>query len=185
MLPDIVNNPMLKNILRHYLLRAGLASLQTVDTAADELLSEVVIEAMEHPERLHEVREPVAWLLGIAANLIKRKIVTRSRQNQREPLIRDLFPAEADISDSDLFDRISKVAADPADNLETREQIEWLLHQVSDADQKVLRLAILHELSGERLAKALGTTPGAARVRLHRALSRLRAALKHDLESPQ
>ncbi|MEO8392787.1 MAG: hypothetical protein ABI700_07325 [Chloroflexota bacterium] len=38
----------------------------------------------------------------------------------------------------------------------------------------MLRLAILSGLDGDALARELGVTAGAARVRLHRALNRLR-----------
>jgi RNA polymerase sigma factor (sigma-70 family) len=41
-------------------------------------------------------------------------------------------------------------------------------------DRNVLELAFLRDLDGEALAKELGIRPGAARVRLHRALLRLR-----------
>jgi DNA-directed RNA polymerase specialized sigma24 family protein len=45
-----------------------------------------------------------------------------------------------------------------------------------------LRLAVLHDLTGEALAQELGIKPGAARVRLHRALNRLREAWPRRLE---
>jgi len=46
---------------------------------------------------------------------------------------------------------------------------------LSPDDQRVIRLAVLAEVDGEALAAALGITAGAARVRLHRAIKRLRA----------
>jgi RNA polymerase sigma-70 factor (ECF subfamily) len=170
--------PLLRT-LRHYVLRAGLATHETADTAAHELLNQAAVEALADVERLADVREPAAWLIGIAANLIKRQRDDCARLNRREPLIRDLVPApDADLSDGELFDQLARWAdADPGHEIETQEQIDRLLAHVSTADQEVLRLAILHDLSGGRLAAALDTTPGAARVRLHRALSRLRASL--------
>jgi len=51
-----------------------------------------------------------------------------------------------------------------------------MLSLVSKEDQKILRLAILVGMNGVELAQALGTNPGAARVRLHRALGRLQVA---------
>jgi RNA polymerase sigma-70 factor (ECF subfamily) len=166
-------------ILRHYVLRAGLATCETADTAASELLNQATIEALDHVERLEEVREPAAWLVGIAANLIKRQREDCARRNRREPLIRDLVAwSDSDLSDGELFDLVCHWAdAGPSDGVEMQERIERLLAHVSASDQNVLRLAVLNDLSGDRLAEALRTTPGAARVRLHRALSRLRAAL--------
>ena len=57
---------------------------------------------------------------------------------------------------------------------EMNEHIAHLLSQLSESEADLLRLAILHDLNGEELAKALGVSPGAARMRLHRALNRLR-----------
>ena len=172
----------LQHTLRHYVLRAGLATPQTAESAASELLNDVVLEAMLYAERFNPDRDPVAWLLGIAANLIKRKRAAASRNDFREPLIRDLYPtAEQQMSDGELFDLVSQwTVTDPAQALEKDEAISRLLNLVSDPDREVLRLGILHGLSGDALAAALQITPGAARVRLHRALRRLRIALEQE-----
>ncbi len=160
--------------LRYYLSRAGTAD-QPLDAAAQELLNDVVVEALAHEERFRPDGQPRAWLLGIAANLIRRRQVERAKRDQREPLVRDLFTDDATLSDDELFDRFSALAdADPLDEAEG--EIATLMHTLSDDDQRVLRLAILTGLDGDSVARELGTTPGAARVRLHRALHRLRAA---------
>ena len=161
--------------LRYYLSRAGTAD-QPLDAAAQELLNDVVVEALAHEERFRPDGQPRAWLLGIAANLIRRRQVERAKRDQREPLVRDLFTADANVlSEDEMFDRFSALAdADPLDEAEG--EIAALMHTLSDDDQRVLRLAILTGLDGDSLARELETTPGAARVRLHRALHRLRAA---------
>lgn len=174
----------LLGILRHYLLRAGLVTSLNADTAAAELLNEVVIEAMTHRERLESVREPVAWLVGIGANLVKRRRDRLIKADRREPLVRDLV-REPELSDGEVFDMVARLAArhgsdDPAAVVEAQTYTDWLLAHVSDQDQAILRLAILHELNGEALAARLGISPGAARVRLYRALNRLRTALALD-----
>jgi RNA polymerase sigma-70 factor (ECF subfamily) len=157
--------------LRLYLSRAGLAA----DHTPHELLNEVVIEALKHAHRFDPNRQPMAWLLGIAANLIKRKQAELTKRNRREPLARDLFPdAEDFMSDDEIFEQITKLAASPSQELEASEQVTLLLAGLPETDQEVLRLAIIHELDGEALAQVLGITPGAARVRLHRAMNRLR-----------
>jgi DNA-directed RNA polymerase specialized sigma24 family protein len=51
-----------------------------------------------------------------------------------------------------------------------------MLALVAPEDQRVLRLAILADFQRETLARELGISPVAARVRLHRALNRLRSA---------
>ncbi len=170
--------------LRLYVSRAGVSGEQEVVRIADELLNEVTVEALEHAERFDPARSPMAWLLGIAANLIKRRQTAIFRRDQREPLIRDLLPNAADaMSDAELFDRFASfTVSDPAQAYEDEERVAALLSGVSESDRRVLRLAIVHGLNGETLARELGITPGAARVRLHRALNRLRAAYQEQMK---
>jgi DNA-directed RNA polymerase specialized sigma24 family protein len=61
----------LLGILRHYLVRANLTDQRGATLGATELLNEVVVEALEHADRFRPSGQPMAWLLGIAANLIK------------------------------------------------------------------------------------------------------------------
>lgn len=166
----------LVGILRYYLFRANTDG-DSLETAASELLNEVVIEALQHEARFEPTGQPRAWLLGIAANLIKRRQVETARRNQREPLVRDLYPTlEGDLSDGELFDRVANLVGMTEDELDTNSQVAALLRPLSPDDQHIIRLAILHGLDGDMLAHELGIHPGAARVRLHRALNRLRTA---------
>jgi RNA polymerase sigma-70 factor, ECF subfamily len=163
----------LKQILRHYVLRMGIADYDDAETAAAELLDEVTLEALQHADRAAAMSDPTAWLLGIAANLIKRRMAENARLNHREPLLRDLYPDEA-ASDDELIDRFVHLVAQGSDDMETSQQLETIFQHASPADEAILRLAVLHELDGDQIAAAIGTSPGAARVRLHRALKRLR-----------
>jgi RNA polymerase sigma factor (sigma-70 family) len=176
--------------LRLYVLRSGLAAGQGADLAAVELLNDVVVEALAHADLFRPSGQPKAWLLGIAANLVKRRQVARAKKSRREPLVHDLLPGSQEImSEDEVFDRLAALAArqpevntegDPARGLVSSQQVEAILAHVSKADRQVLRLAVLHELNGQELAAALGISPGAARVRLHRALNHLRAAWPID-----
>lgn len=172
------NAETLLGTLRYYVVRAGLADRQGATLAAVELLNEVTVEALAHADRFRPSGQPVAWLLGIAANLIKRKQAGRATRNRREPLVRDLYPhTQATISEDELFDRLAALdVSDLVQDLEANEEVSAILAHVSEDDQRVLRLAVLHDLNGGELAQALDVTPGAARVRLHRALNRLRDA---------
>lgn len=176
---------MLLGTLRFYVARAGLATTeQTVRAAADELLNEVVVEALEHAGRFRPDGQPRAWLLGIAANLIKRRQADLAKRQHREPLVRDLHGQDQDaLGEDELFDRFAVLGAnDPAANLETDESVAAMLAYLSESDRLVIRLAVLGGLNGRALAQQLGVSPGAARVRLHRALSRLRYALQAEAE---
>jgi RNA polymerase sigma factor (sigma-70 family) len=161
----------LTRTLGFYLNRAGLT------VSASELLNEIVVEALEHEDRFNATRQPRAWLLGIAANLIRRKQAELARLDRREPLARDLYPGD-EPSDEEVFDWLARwTDVDTLEALEADENVRSLLANVSADDAHILRLAILSGLDGEALARELGVTPGAARVRLHRALTRLRRAV--------
>jgi RNA polymerase sigma factor (sigma-70 family) len=164
--------------LRYYVVRAGLADGRDAAPVATELLNEVVVQALEHADRFRPSGQPMAWLLGIAANLIKRKQSERATRERREPLVRDLCSSTQDgVSEDELFDRVASLAAGgPIADWEADEAASAILAHVSANDRRVLQLAVLHGLNGEGLAQELGIKPGAARVRLHRALNRLREA---------
>lgn len=164
--------------LRLYVARAGLAQWQETEAAAAELLDEVTAQALAGAGRFRPEARPMPWLLGIAANLVKRQRVERARRAAREPLVADLAGRAGEgLSEAELFDRLGGMAAgDPGRALEEDEVVAEILGRISPADAQVIRLAVLHDLNGEELARSLDITQGAARVRLHRALNRLRAA---------
>lgn len=162
--------------LRLYVMRAGLATQATASEMAADLLNDVVIEALKHADRLDSTKVSKAWLLGIAANLIKRRQSILSRQNHREPLVRDIYKNSV-MSDDDLFDRLAMHSIiDPAQEYESNEFIESVLSCVSESDRQILQLTIFYEMNGVMIAKELNISPEAARMRLHRALKRLRKA---------
>ena len=166
----------LHRTLRHYVLRAGLVGSGDANAVAYELLNEITVEALSTAKRLTADIQPRAWLLGIAANLIKREQAIRAKRERREPLIRDLYAQSDDsLSEGELFDLLPTLTDGSVSELEANDTINSLLMGLTKSDADVLRLAIIHDLDGAALAQALGITPNAARVRLHRALDRLRA----------
>jgi RNA polymerase sigma factor (sigma-70 family) len=167
--------------IRLYVYRSGLAQGIAVPATAADVLQDVVVEALSHADRFDPERQPLAWLLGIAVNIVRRRKAQRASLHRRElPItvyVDDCNP-EIDVGESDIFERLgAHVLEGPETLVEANEQAETLLSMVSPDDQRVLRLAVLGGVSGESLAHALGTTPGTARIRLHRALQRLRSAL--------
>jgi len=174
----------LLNTLRMYVARARLATGDAVPGEALELLNRVVVEALAHEDRFDPVRQPRAWLLSIAANIIKREQVDRAKQARREPSIVSIYKktdvAGETLSEGDMFDRIAVLAdAGLEQDLDANEEAKALLALVSEDDQQILRLAILHDLDGTAIGNALNISPGAARVRLSRALNRLRDAYSY------
>lgn len=175
------NAEFLLGTLRLYIRRAGLAVFDELQDSAIELMNEVLIESLEHAERFDTARQPMAWLLGIAANLIKRKKVEMAKRG-RVMLAGDLCGRETgDLSEAEVFDRLAQLAVDSAAHeFEANEAADRMLALVSADDRQILQLAVIKQMDGQALARALGTSPGAARVRLHRAIERLRAALNQQ-----
>ncbi|HEY6285891.1 MAG TPA: sigma-70 family RNA polymerase sigma factor [Ktedonobacteraceae bacterium] len=168
----------LLGILRSYVKRMGLASGEEVPAVAIEVLQEVVLEALDHADRFNQTGQPMAWLLGIAINVIKRNKAELIKRSQRELSIGDLsLMQEEHLSESELFDQhMADSSAGPDQEIAANEQAELLLSLVSPEDQHILMLAFLQGFEREALAQKLGISPGATRVRLHRALKRLRLA---------
>jgi len=168
----------LLGILRSYVKRMGLASGEEVPAAAVEVLQEVVLEALDHADRFNPTGQPMAWLLGIAINVIKRKKAELAKRSQRELSMSDLsLMQEEHLSESELFDQLmANSSAGPEQEIAANEQAELLLSLVSPEEQHILMLAFLQGFEREALAQKLGISPGATRVRLHRALKRLRLA---------
>ena len=168
----------LLGIIRSYVQRMGLASGADVPAVALDVLQEVVLETLDHADRFNPKGQPMAWILGIAINVIKRKKDELVKRSQRELSISELsLIYEERLSESDLFDRLAaKSYAGPDQEIEANEQAEILLSLVSPEDQQILGLAFLQGFEREALAQKLGISSGATRVRLHRALKRLRLA---------
>jgi RNA polymerase sigma factor (sigma-70 family) len=170
------NTAPLLGTLRSYVQRMGLARGDDVPTLALEVLQEAVVEALKHADRFIPTGQPMAWLLGISVNVIKRKKAELAQRARRETSIAALSQQES-LSEGELFDQVAScVLAGPEQDIEANEQASSLLSLVSAEDQRLLRLAFLYDFEREALAEQLGITSVAARVRLHRALSRLRIA---------
>lgn len=171
------NTVPLLGIIRSYVVRMGLAHGDAVQVVASDVLHDTVIEALRHVDRFDPTTQPMAWFLAIAANMLKRKKAAISKRRQHEILMSDLVPQSPLVSESDMFDQIIALSQPgPEGDMEANEQARAILSLVSLDDQKILRLTILHDLNMNALAQSLGISAGAARVRFHRALNRLRAA---------
>lgn len=170
--------------VRLYVLRAGLASGDRVPAAALEVVQDTIVEALAHVDRYRPDSQPMAWLLGIAVNMIRRHQRTAGRRARREISFAHLATrASEPLAEADLLDHLlpSSVTG-PEQTVEADEEARALLALVSVADQQILRLAVLAGFDSAALAERLKTSPGASRVRLHRALSRLRAAWRAHQE---
>jgi len=172
------HSELLLDSITMYVYRVGLARGGETRVQASEILQEVVVEAMAHAERFEVGRRPLPWLLGTALNIIKRRKREDAKRaghefsastltTRRNGSMPDMDPLEQ-AADAEAATQLARVEDDA--------EAEALLALVPESDREVLRLAILEGWDRESLARRLGTSPPAARVRLHRAIVRLRTA---------
>ena len=122
------------------------------EDAAHELTSETFAQAWLARTRFRDECGGSAgpWLYGIARNVLLVSVRRRALEARaRERLGMQVAPATVSPQD------------------------EWLDDTVDDLPEAV-RLRVVEELSYDEVAATLGTTPGAARVRVHRGLAALR-----------
>lgn len=168
----------LHNIIRSYVVKMGLARGDGATNATQEIMNEMVVDALRNAEQYDPDRRPIPWLLGIAINRIRRCLSDRTRNNKREIAVRDLYPrAEGALSDDELFDYLERTVTSP-NRLETQEELNAYLEPLSETDREIIRMSILQEMDSVTIAKMLSSTPSAIRVRLHRALKRLRGHIE-------
>lgn len=185
------NAPWLLGRLHYYVQQARLGQGETACEIAQELLSELTLEVLENAGRFDPQRPLQPWVLGIAVNLVKRRQASQQRQSYREPLASDLqtgSASESSMTDERLFDWLEGLAIDegPEKRWIINEAASHILQLLAETDREIIRLAVVVGLNGDDLAQHLSITPMAARVRLHRALQRLKKAWQaasHGAES--
>jgi len=106
-----------------------------------------------------------AWSRRIATNLALDHLKRRSSQQRRERTLLDEPAAQP--------------SADPVLQRETREAIQRAFRALPAKLQLAARLALIEEQRYEAIADALGTSVGAVKLRVLRALRILRKRLRH------
>ena len=122
--------------------------------AAEDLVQEVFLRVWKYARAFSPDGSFRGWLYRIARNAASDRLRDSSR-----------FAPSASAEPLETSDESQPVAGDLA----------AALSRLSAADREILVLARLQGLSAAELAAALECSTGAARVRVHRALARLRA----------
>lgn len=133
------------------------------EDAAHELTSETFAQAWLVRARFRDECDGSAgpWLFGIARNVLLMSV--RRRRLEAAARERLGLPAEALPAEEAWLDGLDEA-----------------LDELPDSQREAIRLRVIDEQPYDDVAAALGTTPAAARVRVHRGLSALRQRLSKE-----
>jgi RNA polymerase sigma-70 factor (ECF subfamily) len=127
--------------------------------AAEDLLHETFVQALQGTDRLNEAASPRAWLFGIARRVGLRALRRRRMETRAARRIAEASAAPARPED-DRLDRLRRAVG-----------------ALAPAHREPLELRLLEDLSYEEIADVLGLPVGTVRSRLHHAVRRLRETL--------
>ncbi|HSS33364.1 MAG TPA: sigma-70 family RNA polymerase sigma factor [Solirubrobacterales bacterium] len=141
------------------------------EDAALELSAETFSRVWVMRERFEDRYEGSAapWLFGIARNVLLMSI--RRGTVERRTAAR-----------LGVLERLDLDGGDVAPEAAWADGADELLDSLPLPQRDALRLWIVDELTYDEVADALGTTPSAARVRVHRALATLRKRISNKEE---
>jgi RNA polymerase sigma factor (sigma-70 family) len=141
---------------------------------AADLTADIFVAAIESAGSYRRSRgEPVAWLFGIARNVVAEA----HRRNAKE------LQAAARIRGREIVDEDDLAALhERLDRESAARELYGELTKLPAGERAVLELVVLDGLSTHEAGRALGIRTVAARVRLHRARRRLQSHLL-DLET--
>lgn len=144
---------------RHYAARLHAYLLHRTDPqTAQDVLQEVFVIAFRKAAELPD--PPLGWLFGTARRVLANRLRGARRRDQLAERLLQAASVESDPDTADLKLAFAQTMA-----------------TLPPADQEVLTLTGWYELTPSAAAEALGCTPSAYAVRLHRARKRLAAAL--------
>jgi RNA polymerase sigma factor (sigma-70 family) len=144
----------------------ALRRTQTPDDAAD-VVSETFLAAWRRLDDVPHGEEARLWLYGVA----RRVLANHRRGGVRRTRLGDRLRQELSV-------RQANAAANADSTVD--EQLGWLraaFDSLRPRDQEAIALVAWEGLRTEQLARALGCSPNAAKIRLHRARKRFAAEL--------
>ena len=151
--------------IHHYLCRCTRD-----EEAACDLTAETFAQAWLHRDRFRDELEGDAgpWLFAIA----RHKLLMSVRRAALERRAIERLALEL----------ARPVAAVAVPEPRWLDRLEEALGELPQPQREALDLRVQQDLAYEQVALTLGTTPQAARVRVHRAIAMLRRKLTHSME---
>jgi RNA polymerase sigma factor (sigma-70 family) len=138
---------------------------------AADLAAETFTRAWLHRDRFRDDREGSAlpWLLGIAGRLV----ADAARNDRVETSARQRLGLPVELADADDHDEVER-------RLSPRRVLEQRLAELPAHERDAIDLRIVDELGYDEVAHRLNIRPAAARLRVSRALSRLRRSVPKE-----
>jgi RNA polymerase sigma factor (sigma-70 family) len=168
--PDVAETRFERCFAEHYADVLAFALRRLPGRAgAEDAVAETFAIAWRRREVLPEQALP--WLYAIAFRVIANQ--RRSARRRRELEGRLAHEAGAGRADED-----------PATAIDRRDAFAVAFARLTEREREVLRLVAWDGLGTEEAAQVLGCSPGAFRVRLHRARRRLAKQLRRAGHSP-
>ncbi len=147
-----------------------------VEDDARDAVQEAFLSAFRAIDRFEGGSRLYTWLYRIAINAALMQI--RRRGSRPEESVEDLGPRFGDdgglVGARDPWNLPERGSPDAA---ETRVIVRQAIDRLQDSYRAVLLLRDIEGMTTEEAARALETTPGAVKVRLHRARQALRELL--------
>ena len=146
-------------------------AVRRLDTPEDvaDLVASVFLVVIESADRYDASRgRPVAWLMGIAANLV----AARRRRSAREAKALRRVVGHRLLGPDDYAELEAQI-----DAASDARKVLRALAELPEGERDLVALVCLDGLSPGEAARALGVSSAAGRMRLARARRKLRAAL--------
>jgi len=138
--------------------------------AVDEVMQEVALAAVAQRAPLADIRRVGAWLYRLA---VRQALLYRRKRGRQRRIVEAYVRFQAD-------GQPHSPCRDPLDGLlrdERRALVRAALERLPRRDAEILLLKYTEDWSYRELAERLGVSESAVEARLHRARSRLRAAM--------
>ena len=137
----------------------GFLIRRTDRDTADDALAETLLVCWRRLEEVPE--EPLPWVYGVARNCLANLERGARRQRRLAARISAVDPPAEATADPEVDDRVATVLA-----------------AMRPEDAELLRLWAWEQLGPSEIATALGLTPNAVSIRLHRARQKFKDELR-------
>ena len=160
-------------------LLATLRRMLRREEDAQDALQETFLAAWRHLDRFEEQSLLSTWLHRIAVNVALMRL--RSLRRRPEASIDELLPRFEDDGHRVLEPPApARALEEELDEAARRAAVRRCVDRLPEPHRTVLVLRDLEELGTEEAARALGISPDAAKMRLHRARQALRTLLERE-----